>query len=85
MALDIPSYAITFARNLPFLVINLLAAVPTIIAYTIVLLYFITRFITFQSCTMCSIKFLEVQDIEEEYVKELMKSRKNERNKVKYI
>ncbi|KAI7889903.1 uncharacterized protein EV154DRAFT_538691 [Mucor mucedo] len=40
MALDIPSYAITFARNLPFLVINLLAAVPTIVAYSVVLLYF---------------------------------------------
>ncbi|KAI8095924.1 hypothetical protein BDF21DRAFT_435939 [Thamnidium elegans] len=59
LALDLPSYGITFARNLSFLVINLLAAVPTLIAYSIVLVFFVTRFITFQSCFMCNIEFLE--------------------------
>jgi hypothetical protein len=79
--LDLPSYVITYARNLPFLIINLLAAVPTFIAYAVVLVYFITRFITFESCSVCSTQFLEVQDIEEEYVKKLIQSRRYERNK----
>ncbi|KAG2230095.1 hypothetical protein INT48_004357 [Thamnidium elegans] len=78
LALDLPSYGITFARNLSFLVINLLAAVPTLIAYSIVLVFFVTRFITFQSCFMCNIEFLEVQDIEETYVKELIKLKKKD-------
>ncbi|KAI8991022.1 hypothetical protein BDF20DRAFT_949616 [Mycotypha africana] len=48
LSLDLPSYVITYARSLPFLIINVLAAIPTAIAYCIVLLYFITRYITFQ-------------------------------------
>ncbi|GAA5806244.1 hypothetical protein HPULCUR_011775 [Helicostylum pulchrum] len=78
LALDLPSYGITFARNLSFLVINLLAAVPTLIAYSIVLVFFVTRFITFQSCVMCNVEFLEVEDIEETYVKELIKLKKED-------
>lgn len=78
LALDLPSYGITFARNLSFLVINLLAAVPTLTAYAIVLIFFVTRFITFQSCFLCNIQFLEVEDIEETYVKELFKLKKKE-------
>lgn len=82
LALDLPSYTITFARYLPFLVINLLAAIPTFVAYSVALVYFVTRYLTFQSCVMCSIEFLEVQDIEEEYVKKLIKPRRGKDFKV---
>ncbi|KAG1065709.1 hypothetical protein G6F42_026781 [Rhizopus arrhizus] len=71
-SLDLPSYVITYARSIPFLAINLLAAVPTFVAYCIVLVFFVTRYITFQPCTVCCFEFLEVQDIEENYVKVLM-------------
>ncbi|CAO0801108.1 unnamed protein product [Mucor circinelloides] len=71
-SLDLPSYVITYARSIPFLTINLLAAVPTFVAYCIVLVFFVTRYITFQPCTVCCFEFLEVQDIEENYVKVLM-------------
>ncbi|KAI9482757.1 MAG: hypothetical protein EXX96DRAFT_593861 [Benjaminiella poitrasii] len=76
LSLDLPSYVITYARNLPFLIINLLAAIPTFIAYSIVLVYFVTRFITYQPCIVCHLQFLEVQDIEERYVKQLVRPRK---------
>ncbi|CEP15293.1 hypothetical protein [Parasitella parasitica] len=75
LALDLPSYVITYARSVPFLTINLLAAVPTFIAYSVVLVFFATRYITFQHCTVCCFEFLQVQDIEEEYVKVLMASK----------
>ncbi|KAI7898275.1 retinol binding protein receptor-domain-containing protein [Cokeromyces recurvatus] len=78
-SLDLPSYVITYARNLPFLIINMLAAIPTFIAYCSVLIYFVTRFITYQSCVVCHLQFLEVQDIEERYVKELMKPKKTKK------
>jgi hypothetical protein len=84
LALDLPTYAITFARNLSFLIINLLAAVPTFVAYCVVLIYFVTRYITFESCVMCSIEYLEVQDIEEQYVRNLIKSRRDDMFKVSY-
>ncbi|CAO3657437.1 unnamed protein product [Mucor hiemalis] len=81
LTLDLPTYAITFARSLPFLIINLLAAFPTFVAYCVVLIYFVTRYITFQSCVMCSIEYLEVQDIEEQYVRNLIKSRRGDQFK----
>lgn len=82
LTLDLPTYAITFARSLPFLIVNLLAAIPTFVAYCVVLVYFVTRYISFQSCVMCSIEYLEVQDIEEQYVRNLIKSRRDDRFKV---
>ncbi|RCH81970.1 hypothetical protein CU098_005668, partial [Rhizopus stolonifer] len=78
---DLPSLVITYARSLPFLIVNSFAAVPTFIAYFTVLVYFVTRYITFRPCTMCEIEFLEVQDIEEEYVNKLIKSRKKKETK----
>lgn len=76
-SLDLPSYVITYARSVPFLTINLLATVPTFIAYSIVLIFFVTRYITFQQCTICNFEFLEVQDVEEKYVKVLIASRRD--------
>ncbi|KAL7328414.1 hypothetical protein PS15p_206690 [Mucor circinelloides] len=80
-SLDLPSYVITYARSIPFLTINLLAAVPTFVAYCIVLVFFVTRCITFQPCTVCCFEFLEVQDIEENYVKVLMAVKRKETKK----
>lgn len=80
-SLDLPSYVITYARSVPFLTINLLAAIPTFVAYSIVLIFFVTRCITFQQCTICSFEFLEVQDIEEKYVKVLIASRQDKEKK----
>ncbi|KAL0141694.1 retinol binding protein receptor-domain-containing protein [Mucor lusitanicus] len=80
-SLDLPSYVITYARSIPFLTINLLAAVPTFIAYCVVLMFFVTRYVTFQPCTVCCFEFLEVQDIEEKYVKVLMTAKRSSKKK----
>ncbi|KAI8079105.1 uncharacterized protein B0P05DRAFT_579420 [Gilbertella persicaria] len=40
ISLDLPSLVITYARSLPFLIVNSFAAVPTFIAYFTVLVYF---------------------------------------------
>ncbi|KAL9543315.1 hypothetical protein MBANPS3_008169 [Mucor bainieri] len=80
-SLDLPSYVITYARSIPFLTINLLAAVPTFVAYCIVLVFFVTRYVTFQPCTVCCFEFLEVQDIEETYVKVLMAAKRSSKKK----
>ncbi|KAI8364591.1 retinol binding protein receptor-domain-containing protein [Blakeslea trispora] len=60
LSLDLPSLAITYARSQFFLVVNLIAAVPTLVAYCSILLYFATKYITFQPCYVCEIEFLEV-------------------------
>ncbi|KAI8379961.1 retinol binding protein receptor-domain-containing protein [Choanephora cucurbitarum] len=60
LSLDLPSLAITYARSQSFLVINLLAAIPTFVAYCSILLYFAARYITFQPCYVCEMEFLEV-------------------------
>ncbi|KAI8887938.1 hypothetical protein K501DRAFT_291915 [Backusella circina FSU 941] len=68
LALDLPSYVITYARSFNFLIINVLVAIPTFISYCAVLLYFIIRFCTYEPCRICNIEFLEVSDIEENYL-----------------
>lgn len=70
--MDIPSYVITYARNFSFLILNLLAALPTLVAYVIVLVYFVTNYFTFVPCGLCNIEFLEVEDVEEQYVKRVL-------------
>ena len=66
-----PSFVVTYARDVPFLVLNVIASIPAIIAYTAIVFYFLIRVFTFRSCDQCRLKFLEVSDIEEQYVKRL--------------
>ncbi|KAI7853942.1 retinol binding protein receptor-domain-containing protein [Circinella umbellata] len=75
VAIDLPSFIVTYARDVPFLVLNVIASVPAIIAYTAIVFYFLTRVFTFRSCDQCRLKFLEVSDIEEQYVKRLFGSK----------
>ncbi|KAI8983122.1 retinol binding protein receptor-domain-containing protein [Pilobolus umbonatus] len=75
LTLDLPTYAITYARSVGLLVINLVSLIPTVVAYTIVVLYFMTRCVNYESCIVCSTEFLEVQDIEEQYTIELLRKR----------
>ncbi|CAO3577421.1 unnamed protein product [Absidia cylindrospora] len=83
VTVDLPSYVITYARDAPFLVLNAINVLPTLIANFIVVTYFITRSITFQSCDICRLEFLQVKDIEETYVRRLMKmNRLNTKRKV---
>ncbi|KAG2219996.1 hypothetical protein INT45_001895, partial [Circinella minor] len=75
VAIDLPSFIVTYARDVPFLVLNVIASVPAIIAYTAIVFYFLIRVFTFRSCDQCRLKFLEVSDIEEQYVKRLFGSK----------
>ncbi|KAF7724070.1 hypothetical protein EC973_001403 [Apophysomyces ossiformis] len=68
---DLPSYVITYARDHLFLVINTLTTLPTAVAFIWVLLYFLVR-LTCSPCDLCRLAFLEVDDIEEQYVKSLI-------------
>ncbi|CAO3682963.1 unnamed protein product [Rhizopus stolonifer] len=79
LSVDIPTYVITYARSPGFLVINLIATIPTIAAFATVTIYFITKSVWFSSCVFCNIKFLEVEDIEEEYVACLIKNGKTKK------
>ncbi|KAG1474399.1 hypothetical protein G6F56_000381 [Rhizopus delemar] len=58
LSVDLPTYVITYARSPGFLVINLIATIPTIAAFA---------------------TFLEVEDIEEEYVACLIKNGKTKK------
>lgn len=69
--MDLPSYVITYARDPPFLALNALNVLPTLVANFIVITYFIARSITFQACDICRVHFLQVSDIEETYVRRL--------------
>lgn len=69
VVIDIPSFVITYARDLPFLIFNIFASVPAIVANLTVLFYFLIRSVTFQPCIICQVEFLQVQDIEEQYVR----------------
>ncbi|ORZ25465.1 retinol binding protein receptor-domain-containing protein [Absidia repens] len=83
VTVDLPSYVITYARDTPFLVLNAINVLPTLVANFVVVTYFITRSITFQSCDICRLEFLQVKDIEETYVRRLMKmNRLNTKRKV---
>lgn len=79
LSVDLPTYVITYARSPGFLVINLIATIPTIAAFATVAIYFITKSVWFNSCVFCNIKFLEVEDIEEEYVVCLIKNGKTKK------
>lgn len=72
VSVDLPVYTITYARSQGFLIINLIATIPTIAAFFAVALYFTVRSVSFKPCHLCNIRFLEVKDIEEEYVRCLM-------------
>ncbi|CAO3631352.1 unnamed protein product [Cunninghamella echinulata] len=76
ISLDLPAYAITYARDVPFLILNIINLVPLFIVNLIVFSYFIARAITFHSCDICRLEFLHVKDIEEMYVKQLIKRKK---------
>ncbi|KAI9316510.1 hypothetical protein BX666DRAFT_2028039 [Dichotomocladium elegans] len=71
VAIDLPSFVVTYARDLLFLVLNVAAAVPAIMTYMIVLLFFLVRAFTFRECDICRMTVLEVEDVEEQYVKHL--------------
>ncbi|KAI9272432.1 hypothetical protein BY458DRAFT_533343 [Sporodiniella umbellata] len=76
LSIDLPVYTITYARSPGFLSIILVATIPTIAAFFVVILYFFIRSIQFNNCTICNMKLLEVEDIEEKYVSKLMKKGK---------
>ncbi|KAI9484393.1 retinol binding protein receptor-domain-containing protein [Zychaea mexicana] len=71
VVIDLPSFVITYARDVPFLVLSIIIAAPAIVAYTTIVVFFLIRIFTFRSCTLCRLKFLEVSDIEEQYVRKL--------------
>ncbi|OAD77614.1 hypothetical protein PHYBLDRAFT_164516 [Phycomyces blakesleeanus NRRL 1555(-)] len=73
--LDLPSFVITYAREIPFLVMNALAIIPTLLANGIVLAYFLMRAVKYHPCDRCRIEFLQVDGIEEDYVKLLFTQR----------
>ncbi|KAL0096294.1 hypothetical protein J3Q64DRAFT_1855133 [Phycomyces blakesleeanus] len=72
---DLPSFVITYAREIPFLVMNALAIIPTLLANGIVLAYFLMRAVKYHPCDRCRIEFLQVDGIEEDYVKLLFTQR----------
>ncbi|CDS04609.1 hypothetical protein LRAMOSA07213 [Lichtheimia ramosa] len=71
VVIDLPSYVVTYARDVQYLVFNVIAAVPAILAYAAVLGFFVVRSFTFRSCDTCRIISLEVTDTEEQYVRRL--------------
>ncbi|CEG82986.1 hypothetical protein RMATCC62417_16970 [Rhizopus microsporus] len=81
--IELPNYIIIYPQSQGFLVANLLTITPTIGAYFAVFAYFITRSLTFKPCVLCSVAFLEVQDIEEEYVKRLLYSHTKRKRKAR--
>ncbi|RCH85469.1 hypothetical protein CU097_004546 [Rhizopus azygosporus] len=83
VSIELPNYVIVYPQSQGFLVVNLLTITPTIGAYFAVFAYFITRSLTFKPCVLCSVAFLEVQDIEEEYVKRLLYSHKKRKRKAR--
>ncbi|KAI8100083.1 retinol binding protein receptor-domain-containing protein [Halteromyces radiatus] len=83
VTVDLPSYVITYARDLPFLILNAINAIFILITNFIVITYFIVRSITFQPCDLCHLEFLQVKDIEETYVKQLFM--RNHPNKIKKV
>ncbi|KAI9030733.1 hypothetical protein CLU79DRAFT_802363 [Phycomyces nitens] len=56
---DLPSFVITYAREIPFLVMNTLATIPTLLANGIVLGYFLMRAVKYHPCDRCRIEFLQ--------------------------
>ncbi|ORX48209.1 hypothetical protein DM01DRAFT_1292200 [Hesseltinella vesiculosa] len=75
VTLDLPTFVVTYARDLLFLVLNGVSTLPTLVANIIVLAYFIHRSITFEACDLCRAEFLQVQDIEEMYVKTMVNNK----------
>lgn len=75
VVIDLPSFVITYAREVFFLSLMILASVPAIIANCNVLLYFFVRIFAYSSCDQCRLEFLQVEDIEEQYVRNLFKKR----------
>lgn len=71
VVIDLPSYVVTYARDVQYLVFNVVAAIPAILAYAAVLGFFVVRSFTFRSCDTCRIISLEVTDTEEQYVRRL--------------
>ncbi|KAL1935624.1 hypothetical protein VTP01DRAFT_4764 [Rhizomucor pusillus] len=75
VVIDLPSFVITYAREVFFLSLMIVASVPAIIANCNVLLYFFVRIFAYSSCDQCRLEFLQVEDIEEQYVRNLFKKR----------
>ncbi|ORY95498.1 retinol binding protein receptor-domain-containing protein [Syncephalastrum racemosum] len=75
VVIDLPAFIITYARDVPFLVLSVAASVPAILAYSAVLLFFLIRAFTYQNCDLCRIENQEVRDIEERYVRHLFSMR----------
>lgn len=75
VTIDLPSYVVTYARDLPFLILNSINLIPLFIVNLIVISYFAIRIFTFEPCDICRLEFLLVNDIEELYVKQLMKKK----------
>ncbi|KAI8143215.1 retinol binding protein receptor-domain-containing protein, partial [Fennellomyces sp. T-0311] len=61
VVIDLPSFVITFARDVSLLAFNVLCSVPGIIAYASIAVYFLVRIFTFRSCEKCRFTFLEVR------------------------
>ncbi|KAG2187707.1 hypothetical protein INT44_005397 [Umbelopsis vinacea] len=73
ISIDLPFFAITYARESGFLALNVLMAVITLAAFLATVIYFLRKAIRFEECTICQCHYLDPGNAEEEYVKELLK------------
>jgi hypothetical protein len=73
ISIDLPFFAITYARESGFLALNVLMAVVTLAAFLVTFLYFLRKAIRFEECIICQARCLDPGNAEEEYVKELLK------------
>ncbi|KAI9287497.1 retinol binding protein receptor-domain-containing protein [Umbelopsis sp. AD052] len=73
ISIDLPFFAITYARESGFLALNVLMAVITLAAFLATVIYFLRKAIRFEECTICQCHYLDPGNAEEEYVNELLK------------
>jgi hypothetical protein len=73
ISIDLPFFAITYARESGFLALNVLMAVVTLAAFLSTVIYFLRKAIWFEACSICQSRCLDPGNAEEEYVKELLK------------
>ncbi|KAG2178944.1 hypothetical protein INT43_001791, partial [Umbelopsis isabellina] len=72
ISIDLPYYAITYAREPGFLLLNVMMAFVTLIAFLAVLGYFLKNSLLFATCDICQSSFADAGSIEEQYVQELL-------------